>query len=487
MTHTPTPKTTEKPCGCHGAPSQPCAPDDATPPYAEDCCDLVCFERPNYFSGHLLTADDLAAAQRYTIEKNKLRNRALHGSGVVCGLRLTCHPECRGYICIGEGYALDDCGHDIVVCAPARFDVPGALREKYCAPPASADPCVPPRKPPADAECRDEQCYRVVICYRERQKNFVTPFSANGCSDGPRECEATRVSETCVIELLTDEELAHKKSTAEKWEALAKKSCTLFEPGPFLDALRSGQVQAALTFKDDVEREDYQEALTKLRRAFRQHLDHHPEHYRCGLKREIDDLALPPYDRDFLPKTRDVFQKLLDAAWTHFHASTHGDLIFDCTEPCRGGCVVLGSVVIADGRLVNVCNTPREYVWTPVNFLQVAAFYLNAKKDTPGGDDAARKCCPSWEFPTGEYAAPPADKTPDSPEAPIKYSTELLERLRTQLREAWIASLRGEAEGTAVSAATAEGSPVTAAEIEELRQQLEAVKTELGELKKAKP
>src|SRR5689334_16142248 len=79
-------------------------------PAHDACCELTCFERPNYFCGHLLTDDDMRLEQKYFREKNKLYHRALHGHGVVCGLRLTCAPHCAGGIQVGPGYAIDPCG-----------------------------------------------------------------------------------------------------------------------------------------------------------------------------------------------------------------------------------------------------------------------------------------------------------------------------------------------------------------------------------------
>jgi len=99
-------------------------------PKGEGCCELVCFERPKYFCGHLLTDADLTAEQTYLREKNKLYHRTLDGYGVVCGLRLTCDRDCKGHIRVGDGYAIDDCGNDLVVCKPQTFDVMGELRKR---------------------------------------------------------------------------------------------------------------------------------------------------------------------------------------------------------------------------------------------------------------------------------------------------------------------------------------------------------------------
>jgi len=46
--------------------------------------------RVHYFTGKLLTAEDLAAEQTYHVEKARRHNRTLHGAGVAQGLGVTC-------------------------------------------------------------------------------------------------------------------------------------------------------------------------------------------------------------------------------------------------------------------------------------------------------------------------------------------------------------------------------------------------------------
>jgi hypothetical protein len=43
-------------------------------------------ERPHFFTGQLLTADDLQAEQDYFRGKSRLHHRLLHGWGIVSGL-----------------------------------------------------------------------------------------------------------------------------------------------------------------------------------------------------------------------------------------------------------------------------------------------------------------------------------------------------------------------------------------------------------------
>src|SRR5262245_159648 len=175
----------------------PCPSPTPEPPVT--CCELICFERPRYFCGHLLTDADLSKEQQYVVGKHKLYHRSLHGHGVVCGLRLTCDRECEGHVRIDRGYAIDDCGNDLVVCEAASFDVIGRAREKrYLAAEEPCDPCAPEEKPP---NCPVTQCFYVTACYAEEETDFTTPF-VPGCRPTVSECEATRVRESVRFDLL---------------------------------------------------------------------------------------------------------------------------------------------------------------------------------------------------------------------------------------------------------------------------------------------
>jgi hypothetical protein len=81
-------------------------------------CDIDPFVRNAYWTGKLLLARDFIDEQSYTVEKLRHHNQQLHGTGVVCGLRVVQHdnPTCRNrYVYIEPGNAVDCCGHDILV------------------------------------------------------------------------------------------------------------------------------------------------------------------------------------------------------------------------------------------------------------------------------------------------------------------------------------------------------------------------------------
>jgi hypothetical protein len=76
--------------------------------------ELPSLKRPRYFAGNLLTAADLELEQQYVREKSKLHNRALHGFGIVFGLKVTVDA---GQVLVEPGLALDCEGNEVVVSA----------------------------------------------------------------------------------------------------------------------------------------------------------------------------------------------------------------------------------------------------------------------------------------------------------------------------------------------------------------------------------
>lgn len=98
---------------------------------AEKCkpipCDIPEFCRNNYFTGKLLTERDLTAEQRYAIDKLRLHHIALHGWGVICGLRVRSHPHCPDRRAVVEpGLAIDPCGRFIRLLKEIEVELPKA-------------------------------------------------------------------------------------------------------------------------------------------------------------------------------------------------------------------------------------------------------------------------------------------------------------------------------------------------------------------------
>ena len=91
------------------------------------CDGLECLCRPRYFAGQLLTDEDLRRLDHYIVAKNRLHNRYLHGTGVVCGLEVVCNP-CDPTVTVRTGFAIGPCGEDIVVCNDTAVDVTQLIR-----------------------------------------------------------------------------------------------------------------------------------------------------------------------------------------------------------------------------------------------------------------------------------------------------------------------------------------------------------------------
>ena len=82
---------------------------------------MTAFERPRYFPGKLLTAEDFELEQRYHIDKRRLLIRMLHGGGVVSGLEVA---QEDATVTVAPGFAIDSCGREILVCEPQQLAIP---------------------------------------------------------------------------------------------------------------------------------------------------------------------------------------------------------------------------------------------------------------------------------------------------------------------------------------------------------------------------
>lgn len=78
-------------------------------------------KRNRFFTGKLLTADDLELEQEYFRERLKRHNRYLHGFGVVFGLEVSKRGSAA---VISPGLAIDCQGNEIVVPEPLEQALP---------------------------------------------------------------------------------------------------------------------------------------------------------------------------------------------------------------------------------------------------------------------------------------------------------------------------------------------------------------------------
>lgn len=149
------------------------------------------FERNNYFYGKQFTVRDLTQEQRYVNGKRQLINRMILGWGVVCGLEVTWDPRKRQFL-VGEGMALDCCGHEIIVCEPQKVDF-----EEY------DEHCGYVRKNP-----KHEQKFVLCLEYNECKAEPVD-LPAVGCDDQGR-TEFNRVRDSFKLKVRSWEEADSK-------------------------------------------------------------------------------------------------------------------------------------------------------------------------------------------------------------------------------------------------------------------------------------
>lgn len=150
------------------------------------CTGLSSFTRPRFFAGQLLTDTELTALSAYTIDKNRLHNRYLHGHGVVCGLAVEC-DGCGPGVVVQPGYALDQLGSDVVVPDTVAVDVLKLI--EACRQRDAVADCDPPRYPKATGCDEDEQSWCLWVRYAEQPGRLVTPLGGParptcGCSNG---------------------------------------------------------------------------------------------------------------------------------------------------------------------------------------------------------------------------------------------------------------------------------------------------------------
>lgn len=153
-------------------------------------CGYGPFVRNNYFTGKLLVERDFTDETQFHIEKMRHHEQQLHGWGVVCGLKVKPHPNeaCRDrFVCVERGYAVDCCGHDIIV------------REDECVD-LFALPEIQALKAAAD-----EQPHKLQVCVRFREcptEEIPVLYDDCGCDD--TKCAPNRILESWEFGVILD-------------------------------------------------------------------------------------------------------------------------------------------------------------------------------------------------------------------------------------------------------------------------------------------
>lgn len=134
---------------------------DADAPCHEAGCGLPAgFFRVRYFHGKTMRLSDYVDEQRYHAGRLRFHAQRLHGSGILCGLRVSLLDDKAPTLRVARGAAIDDCGREIIVGWDQCVDV-GAWyrRQKRLPRDTGHDPCKP------DENRRVHLC--VVLRYAE--------------------------------------------------------------------------------------------------------------------------------------------------------------------------------------------------------------------------------------------------------------------------------------------------------------------------------
>lgn len=325
------------------------------------CDGVECFERPRYFSGQLLTDKDLDAAQRYVIEKNKLHNRYLVGTGVVCGLAVRCDPCDPCSVTVEPGYAIDCCGNDIVLCEPAHFNVCEYIEKCLHKPPVCDDKIHSKRSP-----CDDlPKEYCLMISYNEEHTKPITALIRdNGCSAS--RCEPSRTKETFRFDLI-EKKSDQDKDTVPHNDFWSKaKECIgefLKQSKKFFDEFDKAEKNANLQVRHTA----FLSLLCRLEDNILKLYRNGPN-VRCTLVEELAEIeaGFPANTEDpqYSAKRYRALFRMYGRLLQFIIDCICNALLVPCTECGEEEGVLLACLTVRNGKIEKICNTVRKQVLT---------------------------------------------------------------------------------------------------------------------------
>jgi len=164
-------------------------------------CEYNNSKRARYFHGMLMTDRDFTEEQRYHIEKRKLLNRMLHGSGVVCGLMIECKDEkCpSSEIVIKPGLALDCNGNEIYVQEQYDLEAGQIIKSDISKRRTSNVECT-------DVEETEVEKWYVIVRYHEVSTNQVAVYAPGGGCD-EKVCDYSRTTEGYCFDLIAENDI----------------------------------------------------------------------------------------------------------------------------------------------------------------------------------------------------------------------------------------------------------------------------------------
>jgi hypothetical protein len=151
------------------------------------------YKRVHHFDGLVLGVDEFKQDQLYFMERDRLHNRALHGYGTVCGLKVEIRERNGPEVFVAPGLALAPSGQMIRVptaqCAKLEPGLDANRDEIYrreCSPPST-----------------DSLRPYVVLCYREC-KTDVVPVPSGPCGSQDDTMTSSRIADAFELKLSLD-------------------------------------------------------------------------------------------------------------------------------------------------------------------------------------------------------------------------------------------------------------------------------------------
>ncbi len=185
-------------------------------------CGFIATERSRFFTGKFMTARDFRTDQGYFLSRHRMHNRLLHGWGIVCGLRVTPHPDpdcADSWVMVGPGIAIDCCGRELIL--------EKAKAVKVWDPPESPGQSLTPLTEADLAE------FLICIQYDEKEVEFVPVMDLEGACD-PNHQEANRIREQVILESRDPGKVAENCWPASEgsMEECCRDDCDTDLPGP---------------------------------------------------------------------------------------------------------------------------------------------------------------------------------------------------------------------------------------------------------------
>jgi hypothetical protein len=351
------------------------------------CGGLECLCRPRFFAGQLLTEEDLNRLDRYIVEKNKLRNRYLHGWGVVCGLEVFCHP-CEGQVTVTSGYALSPCGDDIVLCANDTVDVCDLIQR--CRERERLE-CEPPRPAPT-AECQDvTEQWVLTVCFTEKASRGVTalrgssePACCSSCSCGgssscgcqesgmsrKQPASATRSARSLSTDARSGRDLCEPTVTCEShYFSLYKASAADPRPESMIkrfDNCMKGLFEAVPALPTNIEQS--QAWCCQLKENWIELFADHPIHD-CVALQKVSQFVCPTPVQNQTPEQymQAVLEQLAPIGAEYIRSCLCSALLPPCPDSVASNCVPLATITIRkrDCKIMRVCNwSARKFATT---------------------------------------------------------------------------------------------------------------------------